>query len=286
MDRRRFLKTGIGSAILIVSTGGFLYYILQKSENLLPNEITPNQPQIPNGTKPVTSEPPPEQPPVSSEVPPITGEIPPETSEVPPVPDKIPPEQPPPPNETPPESNILPPGQREVLNLSVLHVGNIPINNEEWPLKVLGAVKNRLNLSYQQLRELPKKVSTSDFHCVTGWTKFENKWEGVQFKTIMELADVRKWANFATIKCKLGYTTSLPIEQLSREDVLLAYRLDDEELAPKHGGPLRLVVPQKYGYKSAKWVEEIKFTVTQEIGYWESRGYSNTADPFTNDRRA
>jgi DMSO/TMAO reductase YedYZ molybdopterin-dependent catalytic subunit len=127
-------------------------------------------------------------------------------------------------------------------------------------------------------------IRTADFHCVTGWTKFENKWEGVSFNYIVELAQLKSSARYATIESLRGYTTSLPVIELSSDDVLLAYRLDDRELPREHGGPLRLVVPQKYGYKSAKWVFRVKFTESQELGYWEKRGYSNTANPFTNDR--
>jgi DMSO/TMAO reductase YedYZ molybdopterin-dependent catalytic subunit len=106
----------------------------------------------------------------------------------------------------------------------------------------------------------------------------------VSFSHLAEIARLKPSARFATIDCLRGYTTSLPVNELIQDDVLLAYRLDDMELPREHGGPLRLVVPQKYGYKSAKWVIRIKFTEFQELGYWESRGYSNTANPFTNDR--
>ncbi len=106
------------------------------------------------------------------------------------------------------------------------------------------------------------------------------------FRTLVEMAKPAPEARFATIECEVGYTTSLPLEDLLRDDVLLAYRLDDRELPPEHGAPLRLVVPAKYAYKSAKWVRGVKFTGAQELGYWENRGYSNTADPWTQDRFA
>lgn len=179
----------------------------------------------------------------------------------------------------------LPPGQREVERLQILHVGEIPgFNKETWALEIYGRVKNPFTLTYEQLRRLPRAVSVSDFHCVTGWSKFDNKWEGVQFTKIMELAEPLDNANFATIESEGGYTTSLPLADLSKNDVILAYLLDNRDLPPQHGGPLRIVVPHKYAYKSSKWVRKIKFTSEQEIGYWESRGYSNSADPFSNDR--
>ena len=121
---------------------------------------------------------------------------------------------------------------------------------------------------------------------MTGWTRIDNRWEGVQFAEVAKLARPTSKAKYATIEC-YGvplYTTSLPLEYLMRDDVLFAYNLDGKPLAPGFGGPLRLVVPGKYGYKSAKWVKLVRFTEAQELGYWESRGYSNTADPSTNDR--
>jgi len=179
----------------------------------------------------------------------------------------------------------LPPGQHEVDKLQVLHVGPIPKFDEKtWTFEVYGSVNKPLTLNYQQFRQLPKAMSTSDFHCVTGWSKLNNKWEGVLFRTIMEMADVQQSAKFATIESEYGYKTSLPLEDFSRDDVLIAYRLDDQELPPEHGGPLRIVVPHKYAYKSAKWVRRIKFTEEQELGYWETAGYSNTANPFKDDR--
>ena len=98
------------------------------------------------------------------------------------------------------------------------------------------------------------------------------------------MADVHSEARYATFECEQGYTTSLPLADLEGRNVMLAYQLDGHELPPRHGGPLRLVVPQKYGYKSAKWVRRIKVTAEQELGYWETRGFSNTADPLTDDR--
>ncbi len=181
--------------------------------------------------------------------------------------------------------SILPPGQYEVAELRRLHVGSVPPFNEgSWTLEVLGMVKNPFTLGYNDVRGLPRVVSVSDFHCVTGWSKLENSWEGVRFRTIMEMAGPLEGVRYASIICEHGYSTSLPIKDLARDDVLLAYGLDGRELPPEHGGPLRLVVPHKYGYKSAKWVRGIEFIEANELGYWESRGYSDTADPFTNDR--
>lgn len=182
-------------------------------------------------------------------------------------------------------ASLLPPGQYEVASLRKFHVG-LPnhFDEETWTLEVEGLVENPLSLSYMELMSLPRAVRFSDFHCVTGWSKLKSSWEGTLFTTIMRESRPLKEANFATIECENGYSTSLPLSDLAPDDVMLAYRLDNAELSHPHGGPLRLVVPHKYAYKSAKWVRRIRFTETQELGYWETRGYSNTADPWTEDR--
>ena len=184
-------------------------------------------------------------------------------------------------------ANRLPPGQYEVRALEELQVDGVPeISLDTWAFEVNGEVENPIKLDWNQFMQLPKTVSVSEFDCVTGWTRFDNKWEGVRFAEIAKLARPTIKAKYATIEC-YGvplYTTSLPLDYLMRDDVLFAYNLDGKSLELGYGGPLRLVVPGKYGYKSAKWVRQVRFTETQEIGFWESRGYSNTADPWTNDR--
>jgi DMSO/TMAO reductase YedYZ molybdopterin-dependent catalytic subunit len=185
---------------------------------------------------------------------------------------------------------ILPPGQYEVGSLRILTIGKVPsFNMTSWNLKINGLVKNPITLTYEEFVSLPKISSVSDFHCVTGWTKFGNKWEGVSLKTIIEMVQPKDEAKYIFIICEESftnepYTTSLSLEDLDRDDILLAFRLDDQELPTEHGGPLRLVVPHKYGYKSAKWVREIRFVDGSILGFWESRGFSNSADPFTENR--
>lgn len=185
---------------------------------------------------------------------------------------------------------ILPPGQYEVGSLRTLTIGKVPsFNMTSWNLIINGLVKNPITLTYEEVVSLPKVASVSDFHCVTGWTKFDNKWEGVSFRTIIEMVQPEDEAKYILIICEGGftnepYTTSLPLEDLDRDDILLALRLDDQELPRENGGPLRLIVPHKYGYKSAKWVREITFVDGPILGFWESRGFSNSADPFTENR--
>jgi DMSO/TMAO reductase YedYZ molybdopterin-dependent catalytic subunit len=184
-------------------------------------------------------------------------------------------------------TDSLPPGQYEVQDLEVLQVDGVPqIDLDKWAFEVNGEVENPFKLNWNQFMQLPKTVSVSEFDCVTGWTRLDNTWEGVRFGEVAKLARPTVKAKYATIACygTPVYTTSLPLDYLMRDDVLFAYNLDGKPLEPAHGGPLRLVVPGKYGYKSAKWVGQVRFTETQELGYWEKLGYSNTADPWTNDR--
>lgn len=181
----------------------------------------------------------------------------------------------------------LPPGQSEVGTLQVLQMGGVPeIKLDEWTFEVYGEVQKPFKLSWSQFQELPSIVTDSAFHCVTGWSKLSNRWKGVRFIEIARAANLTANAKYATFECYDGYTTSLLLENLQLDDVLFAYGLDGKGLEAEYGGPLRLIVPEKYGYKSAKWVERVKFTETQELGFWESRGYSNTADPWTNERYA
>jgi DMSO/TMAO reductase YedYZ molybdopterin-dependent catalytic subunit len=191
----------------------------------------------------------------------------------------------------------LPPGQSEVEFLEVFSTDGVPeIKLDDWVFDVNGEVQNPFKLSWSRFQQLPKTMSDSGFHCVTGWTRLHNSWEGVRFTEIATVAKPTAKAKYATIECygnaftpgegPTTYTTSLPLKDLLRNEVLFAYGLDGKMLEAQHGGPLRLVVPQKYGYKSAKWVKRVKFTETQELGFWERQGYSNTADPWTNDRYA
>jgi len=167
----------------------------------------------------------------------------------------------------------------------VLQVGSVPrFDSKMWDLVVEGLVANPVRLNYDAFLRLPRVVRVSDFHCVTGWSRLDNTWEGVLFKTIADIVKPLPEAKYVTIVCEEGFTTSLPLAELLDDDVLLAYGFEGKSLEPVHGGPLRLVVPKKYAYKSAKWVRKLRFTKEQELGFWEKRGYSNTADPWKEER--
>ncbi|MCW4020870.1 MAG: molybdopterin-dependent oxidoreductase, partial [Candidatus Bathyarchaeota archaeon] len=136
----------------------------------------------------------------------------------------------------------VPPNQKVTSELPVLHVGSIPtFDPEKWDFKVEGLVQKPVRFTYKDFMDLPSKVSISDFHCVTGWSRLDNKWEGVSFKTIVDLVKPLNNARYVTIEAEGDYSTSLPLEDLLDDDVILAYRLDNKPLEPKYGGPLRLV---------------------------------------------
>lgn len=180
----------------------------------------------------------------------------------------------------------LPPGQHMAHGWPRLDLGIVPrFDPKAWLLRIDGAVETPATLTWDQFTALPTVAVTADFHCVTGWSKFDNRWEGVSFRVIADLVRPRPAANHVVLTCgDAGYTTNLPLDVLLDVDVLFAYRHDGKPLPLEHGGPLRLVVPKRYAWKSAKWVRQVTFLETDEPGYWEVRGYSNTADPWTEDR--
>ena len=179
----------------------------------------------------------------------------------------------------------VPPGQTLTTKFPVLHVGTPPrFSPKTWTLTVAGEVEQPLTLTWEQVMSLPSFTSVSDFHCVTSWSRLDNRWEGVAFRTIVERARPKPHVNYVIGEDDMGYTANLPLAALLDDDVLLAYRHDGCDLAAEHGGPLRLVVPKRYGWKSVKWLRALYFREHDEPGFWEVRGYSNTADPWTDDR--
>ena len=179
----------------------------------------------------------------------------------------------------------LPPGQRLIEDFPVLHYGDVPeVNIETWDFTVKGLVRNPLRLSFDEFMKLPSVELRADFHCVTGWTKFDLHWKGVLFKTIAELANPLPDARYVLIFAENNYTTNLPLDIAMDNDVIFAYEYEGKPLTPEHGYPLRLVVPKRYAYKSAKWVRGIEFLQKDRPGFWEVRGYSNSADPWKEER--
>jgi DMSO/TMAO reductase YedYZ molybdopterin-dependent catalytic subunit len=182
-------------------------------------------------------------------------------------------------------SDRIPPGQRLTDKFPVLHYGTVPqFDRATWDLKIVGLVEEPLTLSYDQFLELPSTRIVADIHCVTTWSKLDTVWEGVLFRELMTSIRVDPEARFVMVHCEQGFTTNLPLEVLLDDDVLLAYRYDDKPLTPEHGYPLRLVVPKKYFWKSAKWVRGLELMAQDRLGFWEVRGYHNNADPWKEER--
>jgi DMSO/TMAO reductase YedYZ molybdopterin-dependent catalytic subunit len=186
----------------------------------------------------------------------------------------------------------LPVGQHEVRNWPVLDLGELPeIDMTRWKLEVGGAVENSFTLDWAQLLALPQVEEVSDFHCVTTWSRFDNHWKGVRFRTIAELAVPTEDARF--VLCTgydfmpgtyIPYTTNLPLARAVEDDVLLVHTWEGRPLPPEHGGPLRMITPKLYAWKGTKWIRKIEFLPENRRGFWEVRGYSDTAEPWHNDR--
>jgi DMSO/TMAO reductase YedYZ molybdopterin-dependent catalytic subunit len=182
----------------------------------------------------------------------------------------------------------LPPGQVVTRGWPVLHAGSVPVGltKENWSLRIHGEVEHPFSLSYTDLLKLKRTTLKCDIHCVTSWSRFDTTWEGVRFKDLMEIAKPTNKARFAIFQCEQGFTTNLPIGALYDDDVLVAFKADGQDLVAEHGGPVRMLVPKRYFYKSAKWLRGIKLTESDEPGFWEIRGYSNSADPWREERYA
>lgn len=184
-----------------------------------------------------------------------------------------------------PAGDRLPPGQRRVEDFPVLDLGIHPeVDEDEWRLEVVGRVEQELALTWAEWQRLPRVDSVSDFHCVTTWSRFDLRWGGVRFRELLDRVRPTAEAAFAFFTCYDGYTTGLALDELLGDDVLLADRLDGDPLPLRHGGRLRVVVPHLYAWKAAKFIRRIELTDREMPGYWERRGYSQTADPWTEDR--
>ncbi len=179
----------------------------------------------------------------------------------------------------------LPIGQRQVHNFPVLDLGVKPeVPLDLWELKIHGLVENPVTLKWSQFLALPQFDDVSDFHCVTTWSQFDMAWQGVAFFTLADLVRPKANATHVYFKSYDNYSTNNPIEVCMDDDVLLAHAWNGKPLTVDHGGPARVIVPKRYAWKGAKWVKEIIFLDRDQLGFWEVRGYSNTADPWTEDR--
>ena len=186
----------------------------------------------------------------------------------------------------------LPVGQHVVRNWPVLDLGEQPqIDRSTWKLEIAGLVEHSITLDWAGLMALPQVEDISDFHCVTTWSRFDNHWSGVRFKTIAELAIPKADARFVLCTGSdfapgtfIPYTTNLPLERVIEDDVLLVHTWEGKPLPAEHGGPCRMITPKLYAWKGTKWIRKIEFLAEDQKGFWEVRGYSNSAEPWFEDR--
>ena len=178
-----------------------------------------------------------------------------------------------------------PPGQFVTERFPVLTFGPTPrISLDDWQFKIFGLVDEEVTLDWKQFNDLPQVMLDAEFHCVTQWSKLENTWEGILFTDVMDLVKPKAEAKYVMAHCYGGYTTNVALDVLVDDDVMFAHSHDGAPLTPEHGGPMRLVVPKRYGWKSAKWVSGIEFMAEDEPGFWEMRGYHMEGDPWKEER--
>jgi DMSO/TMAO reductase YedYZ molybdopterin-dependent catalytic subunit len=179
----------------------------------------------------------------------------------------------------------IPPGQYLAKKWPVLTYGPTPqIEPEDWQLRVFGEVEAPAVFTWDDVMAMPQVELESDFHCVTHWSKLDNRWKGVHIREILQRARPKPSASHVMVHAYGGYTTNLPLDVLDDDDVLLAHGHNGEPLTPEHGFPMRLVVPKRYAWKSAKWISGLEFIPADRPGFWERNGYNNDADPWKEER--
>ena len=179
----------------------------------------------------------------------------------------------------------LPPGQYLTEKWPVLHAGSIPQTDlATWDFRVFGEVERPVTLTGDELQALPSTEITVDVHCVTRWSRFDTSFRGVHWRELAKLAEPKPSARFVVAHAEQGFTSNVPFSLLEEDESLVAFEADGAPLTPEHGWPLRLVVPQRYSWKSAKWLRAIVLTATDRPGFWERYGYHNEADYWNEER--
>ncbi len=179
----------------------------------------------------------------------------------------------------------LPPGQIQTRKWPVLHYGTVPtVDLATWRFEVSGAVEHPFSLTWDELLALPKQETLCDMHCVTRWSRYDNVFSGVGVQSLLARAGVKPEAQYALVHAEQGYTTNVPLDDLDRPANLLALTHDGEPLAPEHGGPVRLLIPHLYLWKSAKWVRGIETLEEDYPGFWEQNGYHMRGEPWAQER--
>ncbi len=184
-----------------------------------------------------------------------------------------------------PETERLPPGQHLVRDWPVLDLGTHPnIVADRWTLRVFGLVEESLHWDWDTFNAQPQRTEVSDIHCVTTWSRYDNRWDGVSTHTILDAARPKPEAAFVVLHSHDGYTTNLPLADFAAPGAILARNWDGKPLTRDHGGPVRLIVPHLYLWKSAKWLQRIEFVSGDKPGFWETRGYHDRGDPWAEQR--
>ena len=179
----------------------------------------------------------------------------------------------------------LPPGQYLTEKWPVLHAGDVPdVDVATWTLQLTGQVEEPVSLTYDELRALPATTVTTDIHCVTRWSRFDAGFTGVHWRELAKLCRPKPAAGFAIAHAEQGFTANVPLAALEDEQALVAYEADGEPLTPEHGGPVRLVIPSRYFWRSAKWLTGIELSSVDKPGFWERYGYHNDADYWQEQR--
>jgi DMSO/TMAO reductase YedYZ molybdopterin-dependent catalytic subunit len=184
-----------------------------------------------------------------------------------------------------PGTERLPPGQHLVKDWPVLDLGQQPtIATERWTLDVDGAVETPAHWNWTALMALPQSQFVTDIHCVTTWSRYDNSWKGVSTHTVLDAVMPKLAASHVMLHSYDGYTTNVPFEDFAAPDAILAHTWEGKPLTREHGGPLRLVIPHLYFWKSAKWLKRIEFMTADQRGFWENNGYHDRGDPWTEQR--
>lgn len=181
--------------------------------------------------------------------------------------------------------NRLPPGQKEVKNWPVLDLGAQPdVAPERWRLRIGGLVENPMVWTLPEFMALPQSDFVSDIHCVTQWSRYDNHWRGVSAKTLLDIVKPKVEAKHVLFTAYDGYTTNVKRSVFAEDNVLLAHSWEGQPISREHGGPVRVIIPDWYLWKSAKWVTRIEFAAQDQPGFWEVRGYHNEGDPWKEER--
>ena len=184
-----------------------------------------------------------------------------------------------------PAGERLPPGQPLVRDWPVLDLGVTPnVPRERWTLDVGGAVSNRLHWTWADFQAQAQDTLTTDIHCVTTWSRYDNRWQGITTRRLLDMVGPRDDARFVVLQSSDGYTTNLPLDDFAAPDAMIVHSWEGKPLTRDHGGPVRLIVPHLYLWKSAKWLNAITVRTADERGFWETRGYHDRGDPWTEQR--